>query len=62
MPDYINAEDSDLQNVLLDGPYIPLKQVKDGAVTTYAVKTRKEYSEANRKKIEKNFKAKKILV
>lgn len=40
-------------------PYIPLKEVKDGELTITVVKTIKEYSEADKKKIEKNYKAKK---
>ncbi|XP_049361978.1 uncharacterized protein LOC125826663 [Solanum verrucosum] len=62
MHDYINAEDTELWDIILDGPYIPVKEVKDGETTTSMVKTRKEYNEADRKKIEKNYKAKKILV
>jgi len=48
--------------VILDGPYIPTKEVKYGELTTTIVKTRKVYNEADKKKIEKNYKAKKILV
>ena len=62
MHDYINAEDTELWDIILDGPYIPVKEVKDGETTTSMVKTRKEYNEADRKKIEKNYKAKKLLV
>ena len=62
MHDYINAEDTELWDVILDEPYIPTKEVKDGELTTTVVKTRKEYNEMDRKKIEKNYKAKKILV
>ncbi|KAH0689139.1 hypothetical protein KY289_016497 [Solanum tuberosum] len=62
MHDYINAEDSELWDIILDGPYVPIKEVKDGELTTTVVKTRKDYNEAYRKKIEKNYKAKKILV
>lgn len=62
MHDYINAEDAKLWDIILDGPYIPTKEVKDGELITEVVKARKEYNEAYRKKIEKNYKAKKILV
>ncbi|XP_049406323.1 uncharacterized protein LOC125869989 [Solanum stenotomum] len=61
MHDYINAEGSELWDIILDGPYIPTKEMKDGELTTIVVKTRKDYNEADRKKIEKNYKAKKIL-
>ncbi|XP_049406067.1 uncharacterized protein LOC125869654 [Solanum stenotomum] len=47
MHDYINAKDTELWDVVLDGPYIP---------------TREEYNETDKKKIEKNYKPKKILV
>ncbi|XP_049399696.1 uncharacterized protein LOC125863713 [Solanum stenotomum] len=62
MHDYINTEDTELWDIILDGPYIPTKEVKVGELTTTIVKTRKEYNEMDRKKIEKNYKAKKILV
>lgn len=62
MHDYINAEDSELWDIILDGPYIPTKEVNDGELTTTVVKTRKYYNEADRKMIEKNYKAKKFLV
>ncbi|XP_049405388.1 uncharacterized protein LOC125868860 [Solanum stenotomum] len=62
MHDYINAEDIELWDIILDGPYIPTKEMKDGELTTTVVKTKKDYNEADMKKIEKNYKAKKILV
>ncbi|XP_049368191.1 uncharacterized protein LOC125833082 [Solanum verrucosum] len=62
MYDYINAEDTELWDVILDGPYIPTKDVVDGELTKVIPKTRREYNEADRKKIEKNYKAKKLLV
>ncbi|XP_049350219.1 uncharacterized protein LOC125814820 [Solanum verrucosum] len=62
MHDYINADDSELWDIILNGPYIPTKEMKDEELTTTVVKTRKDYNEADRKKIEKNYKAKKILV
>nr|XP_016485388.1 PREDICTED: uncharacterized protein LOC107805818 [Nicotiana tabacum] len=54
------AEDSELWDVICDGPYVPTKKVGDPTVTM--PKTRKEYDDANRKAVEKNFRAKKILV
>lgn len=62
MHDYLNAEESELWDVILDGPYILLKKLKHGELTTSLVKTRKEYGEADMKKIEKNYNTKKILV
>ena len=45
MHDYINAEDAELWDVILDEPYIYLKEVKVRELTTTMVKTRKVYSE-----------------
>ncbi|XP_070020558.1 uncharacterized protein LOC142178480 [Nicotiana tabacum] len=60
MHDYIMAEDSELWYVICDRPFVPMKTVGEG---TFAVpKTRKEHNDADRKTIEKNFKAKKILI
>ncbi|XP_075091845.1 uncharacterized protein LOC142171994 [Nicotiana tabacum] len=54
------AEDSELWDVICDGPFIPMKT--SGKTATTIPKSRKEYSDADRKAIEKNFRAKKILV
>nr|XP_009761871.1 PREDICTED: uncharacterized protein LOC104213984 [Nicotiana sylvestris] len=54
------AEDSELWDVICDGPYVPTKKVGYPPVTMS--KTRKEYNDANRRTMEKNFRAKKILV
>ncbi|XP_070007669.1 uncharacterized protein [Nicotiana sylvestris] len=59
MHDFIMAEDSELWNVICDGPYIPTKNVRDLSFTM--PKTKKEYTDADRKDVEKNFRAKKIL-
>ena len=61
MHDYISAEDSELWDVILDGPYVSMKEVKYGSLTTFVVKTTKEFTEIDRKKYEKNYKAKKIV-
>ncbi|XP_070023300.1 uncharacterized protein [Nicotiana sylvestris] len=60
MHDFIMAEDSELWDVICDGPFVPMKTVGEGTITV--PKTRKEYNDAGRKAIEKNFRAKKILV
>lgn len=60
MHNFIMAEDSELWDVICDGPYVPTKKVGEPAVMV--PKTRKEYNDADRKAIEKNFRAKKILV
>ncbi|XP_070056835.1 uncharacterized protein [Nicotiana tomentosiformis] len=54
------AEDSELLDVICDGPYVPTKKVGEHAVMV--PKTRKEYNDTDRKAVEKNFRAKKILV
>ncbi|XP_070046625.1 uncharacterized protein [Nicotiana tomentosiformis] len=60
MHDFIMAEDSELWDVIYDGPFVPMKTIGEQTVTV--PKSRKEYSDANHKAIEKNFRAKKILV
>ncbi|XP_075101076.1 uncharacterized protein LOC142176738 [Nicotiana tabacum] len=60
MHDSIMAEDSELWDVICDGPFVPMKTIGEG--TVIVPKTRKEYNDADRKAIEKNFRAKKILV
>ncbi|XP_075083622.1 uncharacterized protein LOC142167357 [Nicotiana tabacum] len=47
-------------NVICDGPFVPTKTIGDPAVTV--PKTRKEFNDTDRKAIEKNFRAKQILV
>ncbi|XP_070032600.1 uncharacterized protein [Nicotiana tomentosiformis] len=60
MHDFIMAEDSELWDVICDGPFVPTKKVGDPAVTV--LKTRKAFNDVDRKVIEKKFSAKKILV
>ncbi|XP_070055285.1 uncharacterized protein [Nicotiana tomentosiformis] len=60
MHDFIMAEDSELWDVICDGSFVPMKTIDEPAVTV--PKTRKEYNDVDRKAIEKNFRAKKILV
>nr|XP_009781946.1 PREDICTED: uncharacterized protein LOC104230768 [Nicotiana sylvestris] len=60
MHDFIMAEDSELWDVICDSPYIPTKNARDLPLTM--PKTIKEYADANRKTVDKNFRAKKILV
>ena len=62
MYDYLMAEDSELWDIVLDGPFVPTIEEKDGEKTILVPKPRKKYDEANRKKIEKGFKAKTLLV
>ncbi|XP_070008657.1 uncharacterized protein [Nicotiana sylvestris] len=60
MHDFIMAEDSELWDVICDGPYIPMKNIGDLPLTM--PKTKKEYTNADIKAVEKNFCAKKTLV
>ncbi|XP_015162449.1 uncharacterized protein [Solanum tuberosum] len=62
MYDYSMAEDNELCDVILDGPYIPTKDVKEGDVTRVIPKSRREYDEVDKNRIEKNYKDKKLLV
>ncbi|XP_070056388.1 uncharacterized protein [Nicotiana tomentosiformis] len=54
------AEDSKLWDIICDGPFVPTKNLGDPAVAI--PKTRKEFNDADRKAIEKNFREKKIFI
>ncbi|XP_019253818.1 PREDICTED: uncharacterized protein LOC109232504 [Nicotiana attenuata] len=56
MHDFIVAEDSEVWDVICDGPFIPMKTIGEPAMTI--PKIRKEYNHTNRKSIDKNFQAK----
>ncbi|XP_075076853.1 uncharacterized protein LOC142163466 [Nicotiana tabacum] len=60
MYDFIMAEDSKLWDVICDGLYIPIKALAE--LPFLMPKTRKEYTDAEKKAVEKTFRAKKILV
>ncbi|XP_069144607.1 uncharacterized protein [Solanum lycopersicum] len=60
--DYLMAEDSELCDIVLDGPFIPMMEEKDGEKTNLVPKPRQKYDEADRKKIGKGYKAKTLLV
>ncbi|XP_070052227.1 uncharacterized protein [Nicotiana tomentosiformis] len=60
MHDFIMTEDSKLWDIICDGPFIPTKNLGDPAIAIS--KMRKEFNDADRKAVEKNFRAKKILV
>ena len=57
MHDYLMAEDNELQDIILDGPFVPMMEVKDGEKTITVAKPRQKYADVDRKKIEKGFKA-----
>ncbi|XP_070004873.1 intracellular protein transport protein USO1-like [Nicotiana sylvestris] len=54
------AEDSELWDIICDGPYVPIKVLEE--LPFSMPKTSKEYTDVDRKVVEKNFRAKKILV
>ncbi|XP_075101997.1 uncharacterized protein LOC142177407 [Nicotiana tabacum] len=54
------AEDSELWDVICDGPFVPTKNLGDPTVAI--PKMGKELNDVDRKSIEKNFRAKKILL
>lgn len=56
------AEDSELRDIVLDEPHVPINKVKEGDITRPVRKIQREYSETDRKKVEKNYRAKKILI
>ncbi|XP_070014480.1 uncharacterized protein [Nicotiana sylvestris] len=60
MHDFIMAEDSELWDIIWDDSYVPTKVLKE--LLFLMPKTRKEYTNADRKVVEKNFCAKKNLV
>ncbi|XP_069145597.1 uncharacterized protein [Solanum lycopersicum] len=62
MHDYLMAEDSELWDIVLDGLFVPMMEEKDGENTIIVPKPRQKYDEADKKKIEKGFKAKTLLV
>ena len=49
MHDYLMAEDSELWDIVLDGPFIPMIEEKDGEKTSLVPKPRQKYDEADRK-------------
>ncbi|XP_059288400.1 uncharacterized protein LOC132041710 [Lycium ferocissimum] len=60
MHDFNMAEDSELWDIIFDGPHVPVNKDEAGIAATQ--KMRQEYNEADRKAVEKNYKVKKILV
>ncbi|XP_070011282.1 uncharacterized protein [Nicotiana sylvestris] len=54
------VEDCELWDIICNGPYVPTKVLEE--LPFSMAKTSKEYTEADKKDVEKNFRAKKILV
>ena len=53
MHDYLMGEDSGLWDIVLDEIFILTSEVKNGEKTRVFPKTRQQYSEADRNKIDK---------
>lgn len=51
-------EDSELWDVTCDGTYIPKKVAKEGNTSQFISTSRKDYTEADQKRIKKNYKIK----
>ena len=62
MHDYLMDEDSELWDIVLDGPFISMMEERDGEKTSLVPKPRQKYDESDRKKIKKGYKAKTLLV
>ncbi|KAH0688878.1 hypothetical protein KY289_016236 [Solanum tuberosum] len=62
MHDFLMAEDRELWDSVLDRPFMPTTEVKYVENIKVVPKTRQQYNEADRKKIKKSYKAKKLLV
>ena len=62
MHDFLMAENSELWDIVLSGPFIPMIEEKDGEKTRLVPKPRQKYDEADKNKIEKGYKAKTLLV
>nr|XP_009773623.1 PREDICTED: uncharacterized protein LOC104223820 [Nicotiana sylvestris] len=60
MHDFIMAEDSELWDIICDGPHVPMKKVEETG--PMVPKDRKEYNDIDRKAIEKKYRAKEILI
>ncbi|XP_070008281.1 uncharacterized protein [Nicotiana sylvestris] len=60
MHDFMMAEDSLLWDIICDDPYVPMKKLEEtGPMVS---KGRKKYNDIDRKAVEKNYRAKKILM
>ncbi|WMV57546.1 hypothetical protein MTR67_050931, partial [Solanum verrucosum] len=60
--DYLLAEDIEVWDVICKGPYVPTMEVKLGEITRVIPKTRKQYNDSDKQLVQKNHKAKKLLM
>ena len=51
MHDFLMAQHSELWDIVLDGPFIPMIEEKNGEKPRLVPKTRQKYDEPDRKKI-----------
>lgn len=49
-------------DVFLDGPHMHVKVIWKGDITRIFFETKREYNDKDRKKVKKNYKAKKFLI
>ncbi|XP_070014737.1 uncharacterized protein [Nicotiana sylvestris] len=54
------VEDSELWDIICDGPHVPMKKLEETG--PFVPKGRREYNDIDRKAVEKNYRAKKILM
>ncbi|XP_070017846.1 uncharacterized protein [Nicotiana sylvestris] len=54
------AEDSELWDIICNGPHVPMKKLEETG--PMVPKDKKEYNDIDRKVVEKNYRAKKILI
>lgn len=59
---FLMAEDSELCDIVLDGPHVLTIEIKEGEINKTVPKIQQQYNKADRRKIEKNYKVKKLLV
>ena len=61
MHDYLMVEDSEW-DIILDGPFVPMMEEKDGEKTITVPKPRQKYDDADRKKIENPVRQVEVLL
>ncbi|XP_016546242.1 uncharacterized protein LOC107846345 [Capsicum annuum] len=62
MLDFIMDKDSELKDIILDDRNEPVRDVKVGEIKRMVVKNTREFDDKDQKKVEKNYKTKKLLV
>ncbi|WMV41188.1 hypothetical protein MTR67_034573 [Solanum verrucosum] len=62
MRDYLMADAIEVWDVICKCPYVPIMEVKDGEVTRVIPKTRQQYNDSDKRLVQKNHKARKLLM